>query len=66
MSSTANYLSPDGIRSMTIEQLRELYTSHFGVFPRKSDTHYNNREHYILLFEREVKFGRMTTNFKPE
>lgn len=46
------------LSTLSIERLREIYTNTFGVFPRPSDTHYNNKQHYIALFEREIKFGR--------
>lgn len=49
---------------LSIDQLREMYTATFGTYPRKSDTHYNNREHYIGLFEREIKFGRPVKKYE--
>lgn len=46
------------LSTLSLERLREIYVNTFGVYPLKSDTHYNNKQHYIKLFEREIKFGR--------
>jgi hypothetical protein len=43
-----------GFKTKSLAELEAIYTATFGIFPPEGKT----REHFILVFEREIKFGR--------
>ena len=46
---------------LDIAQLKEMYKATFGCFP--AGFHSENREHYLAIFNRHVKFGRQLFTF---
>jgi hypothetical protein len=42
--------------SATLEELKNIYSATYGLIP--SGYHRDNIEHYILLFSRDLMFGK--------
>lgn len=54
-------LTDFNFESMSLERLKDIYAASTGFFP--SGYHENNRNHYVGMFERRLKFGHKLMEF---